>query len=333
MAAAAGVSTATVSRVLNNPALVRPALRERVQDALRTLGYVPHGAARALASNRTRVMGAIVPTLGVSIFANGVEALQDRLGEAGYGLLIANSQYDLEKEYQEIRALIERGVDGLVLVGNERLPESRALLRRAAIPYVVTYVSEAAEAAPAVGFDNFRSAYEIAAHLVDLGHRRFALATSPSGANDRIRARRQGILRCLADRGIETEPPVLELPYAMESGRDAVRRIVKDFPQVTALVCTTDFLAIGALAEARILGLAVPRDLSVAGFDDLEFAASLSPALTTVQVPAREIGRIAADRLVGALAGEAVETATVLPARVILRESTGAPRASALLAG
>jgi LacI family transcriptional regulator len=326
VAAAAGVSTATVSRVLNNPAIVRPALRERVQEALRALGYVPNAAARALASNRTRAIGAIVPTLGVSIFAQGVEAMQNALGEAGYGLLLANSQYDLEKEFVEIRTLVERGIDGLVLVGNERLPEARAFLRRAGVPCVVTYVAEAADDAPAVGIDNFRAAYDLAAHLVDLGHRAFAIVTSPSQTNDRIRARRRGLLQCLADRGVAGEIPVLEVPYAMEGGREALRGIAADHPQTTAILCTTDVLAIGALAEARALGLAVPEHLSITGFDDLEFASSLSPALTSVHVPAGEIGETAARRLLGLIAGESVVSATDLGARLVLRDSTAPPR-------
>lgn len=332
IAAAAGVSSATVSRVLNKPAIVRPELRARVQQALRTLGYVPHGAARALASKRTRSVGAVVPTLGTSIFARGVEALQNRLGEGGYGLLVANSQYDPEKELFETRALLERGIDGLVLVGNERLAETRALLRQYGIPVVVTYVSEAADGVPAVGLDSFEGTYALTRYLVDLGHRRFAIVTSPVANNDRIRARRDGIVTCLEHCDLRAGVPILELPYLMDSGKNAVRTVIAQAPDVTAIVCTTDVLAIGAIAEAKALGLDVPRDLSISGFDDLEFASYLDPSLTTVHVPAEEIGRIAADRVVGLMSDRPVPMTTDLAGKLVIRQSTGAPRAAGSLA-
>ncbi|MFC7395637.1 LacI family DNA-binding transcriptional regulator [Chelatococcus sp. GCM10030263] len=332
IAAAAGVSTATVSRVLNTPSIVRPELRERVQQALRTFGYVPHAAARALASRKTRSVGAIVPTLGTSIFARGVEALQNRLGEEGYGLLVANSQYDLERELFETRTLLERGIDGLVLVGNERVSEARALLRHYGIPVVVTYVSHAADDLPAIGLDGFQACYDLTRALIELGHRHFAVATSPFGTNDRIRARRHGMLTCLEQRGLRPPPDaVLEVPYTMEDGRRALRTLVARFPEITALVCTTDVLAIGAIAEAKVIGLDVPGDLSISGFDDLEFASYLDPPLTTVHVPAEEIGRLAAERLIGLIRGEEVAMSTDVPGRIVYRRSTAAPRAGGLL--
>jgi LacI family transcriptional regulator len=333
IAAAAGVSSATVSRVLNSPEMVRPELRERVQQALRTLGYVPHGVARALASKRTRSVGAIVPTLGTSIFARGVEALQNRLGEAGYGLLVANSQYDPEKELWETRTLLERGIDGLVLVGNERLSGARTLLRQYGIPVVATYVNEMADEVPAVGLDNYQGGYDLARHLIDLGHRNFAVVTSPAANNDRIRARKDGILSCLSHHGVSANQRLLfEMPYTMDSGKNAVRTLASAAADITALICTTDVIAIGAIAEAKALGLALPEDLSIAGFDDLEFASYLTPSLTTVHVPAEEIGRLAADRLIDLMNGTTVEMVTNLAASVVVRGSTGAPPKTGALA-
>ncbi|MFG1301581.1 substrate-binding domain-containing protein [Xanthobacter sp. V3C-3] len=333
IAAAAGVSTATVSRAINTPAMVRPELRARVQEALRQLGYVPDGAARALASRRSRSVGVLVPTLSTSIFARGVEALQNRLAEAGYSLLVANSQYDLDKELMEARVLLERGVDGLVLVGNERVSEARALLRQSGLPIVVTYVSDGADGLPAVGIDNFRLAYDLTRYLVDLGHRRFGVISSPFAANDRIRARRQGILTCLDHRNAMPEASaLLEVPYTMESGRQALRRVVEACPPMTALVCTTDVLAIGAIAEAKDLGLRVPEDLSIAGFDDLEFASYLDPPLTTVHVPTEQIGLRAAELLLGLMQSRPVESRTELEGELAIRRSTGAPRRSGELA-
>ncbi|MBN8988852.1 MAG: substrate-binding domain-containing protein [Rhizobiales bacterium] len=332
IAAAAGVSTATVSRVLNTPSMVRPELRERVQQALRTTGYVPHGAARALASRRTRSVGTVVPTLDTANFSRGVEALQNRLREKGYSLLVANSQYDLEKELWETRALLEHGIDGLVLVGNERLSDTRTLLRQYDIPVVVIYVSDPADKVPAVGMDNFQCSYDLTRYLIDLGHREFAVLTTPFTTNDRIRARRQGTLTCLEHRGLR--PPahaLIETPYAMENGRQAMRTLAARFPEITALICTTDVLAIGAMAEAKELGLNIPRDLSVVGFDDVEFASYVDPPLTTVHVPNEEIGRLAADRLFELMTGVAVDMATDIPGPLVIRRSAAAPRSAGTL--
>lgn len=332
IAVAAGVSTATVSRVLNTPSMVRPELRDRVQQALRQTGYVPHGAARALASRRTRSVGTVVPTLGTANFARGVEALQNRLGEKGYSLLVANSQYDLEKELWETRALLERGIDGLVLVGNERLSETRTLLRQYDIPVVVIYVGAAADDVPAVGMDNFQSSYELTRYLADLGHQQFGIVTSPFATNDRIRARRQGTLACLEHRGLRPSPDaIIEMPYTLGNGRLAMRALAESHPEITALICTTDVLALGAMAEARELGLSIPRDLSIVGFDDVEFASYVDPPLTTVHVPNEDIGRLAADRLFGLMNGKAVDMATDLPGPLVIRRSAAAPRSGGTL--
>src|ERR1035441_631059 len=130
----ANVSPATVSRVLNHPEIVRAELRDKVSRAIATLSYTRDSAGRALKSGRMRTIGAIVPTLGLSIFAEGVEAMQNRLSESGYTLLIANSQYDQRRELQEMQSLIERGVDGIALVGGSHGPELRALIRQAGVP-------------------------------------------------------------------------------------------------------------------------------------------------------------------------------------------------------
>lgn len=328
VAAAASVSIATVSRVLNTPELVTAELRERVLRASRTLGYVPHGAARALASNRTRSIGVVVPTLGAAVFARGVEALQNRLQEADYRLLVADSQYDFEKEYQEVRALVAHGVDGLVLVGNERLAATRTLLKQQGTPVVVTYVHESPEDHPAVGFNNFACAYEIARYMLGLGHRRFGVLSSPYANNDRVRARREGILRAIEDvgGGASLERAVT-LDYAMEEGRRGLREIVALAPETTCILCTTDVIAIGAHAEAQRLGLRVPEDLSIGGHDGLDFTSFLNPSLTTVEVPADRIGTLAGERMLELLAGApAAGQLTVLDAPLVVRQSTAPPR-------
>lgn len=322
----AGVSAATVSRVINSPEKVSPALRERVAAAVDELHYVPHGPARALASRRSRTVGAVVPTLGIAIFAQGVVALQRRLEAAGYTLLVANAEYDLDKEALAVRALIERGVDGLVLVGAKHAPGVYSLLANKRIPHVNTYNYGADDEDPCIGIDHARAAGRMAEYLLDLGHRSFGVITSPVRNNDRIADRLEGILAALARGGAPVPASrVLEVPYGIAEGRIALRTLMSGIERPTAVACTADALAIGALQECRAIGLRVPRDVSVSGFDDLELSMHMDPPLTTVQLPATEMGERAADYLLARIAGRSVPDHVELSASLIVRGSTGRP--------
>ena len=325
----AAVSAATVSRVLNHPEIVRPELRDKVTRAITELSYTRDSAARALKSGRMRTIGAIVPTLGLGIFAEGVEALQNRLSESGYTLFIANSQYDQRRELQELQSLIERGIDGIVLVGASHAPELRTLVQQAGVPVITTYVSKALGGIPAIGIDNQRATRELTQYLLSLGHVRFGAIANVPPSNDRSRARLDGIQKALSDAGIRLEPTqVIRADFSLAQGRSALRQLMSDHPDITAVICTTDTLAIGAMAEARKLGLEIPRRLSITGFDDVEIAAQVDPALTTISVPAAEIGRGAADYLINAIAGLPIPKSVQLPYRLIMRGST-APRRAA----
>ncbi len=322
----AGVSAATVSRAINSPEKVSTALRERVAAAVDTLHYVPNGPARALASRRSRTIGAVVPTLDIAIFASGVVALQNRLNAFGYTLLVANAEYDLEKEAKEVRALIERGVDGLVLVGNLHAPSVHKLLAQNRVPYVNTYSFDPGDSSPCIGFDNHGAAYRMVEYLLDLGHRHFGVITSPVRNNDRIAARRDGALAALAEHGVGAgRTAVLEVPYTIADGRTALRSLVETGRALTAVVCTADVLAIGALQECRVLGIRVPEAVSVSGFDDLDLAVHLEPPLTTVRAPASELGQKAADYLLTRIRGGTVPERVELNASLIVRGSTGPP--------
>jgi LacI family transcriptional regulator len=329
VAQAAEVSVATVSRVFNRPDLVTAALRARVHDAAERLGYVADGAARALASRRSRAIGAIVPTLDNPVFAACIDALQQRLDEHGFALLIASAGYDAARETREVRLLLERGVDGLMLVGAEHPAAAWALLdrRSPAVPVVVTWTSEPARGTVScIGFDNRAAAKRIVGHLLQLGHRRIAMIAGPTAGNDRAIARVAGVREALRATGIELGPPYLtERPYTVPDGHAATVALLSLPEPPTAIVCGNDHLALGALAGARSLGLCVPQDVSVCGFDDLDFAAYADPPLTTVRVPAAEMGQRAADYLAAAAAHLQPPSTALLEAPVMLRGSTGPP--------
>jgi LacI family transcriptional regulator len=329
----AGVSAASVSRVLNHPGKVSSGVRARVTQAMGELGYVRDGAARALASRQSLTIGHVVPTLGIGIFAAGVAALQRRLEEFGYQLLVAASDYDEAKEVRQVRALIERGVDGMALVGQRHAPEIYQLLQARKIPYVNTYQADRRSPHPSIGFDNRTGTFELTRHLIDLGHREFGIVTASPSLNDRIAARLKGVLDCLDDHDI---PPsarhVVEVTaQSIAEGRNAVRALIVGHPDLTAIYCTTDTLAIGALCECCALGIRVPEDLSIAGYSDLEIVSHLDPALSTVHIPAEQIGTRTADFLIDRIKGTTGPTTIELEAEIIIRRSTGPVRDAARL--
>ena len=317
----AKVSTATVSRALSLPQVVKPATLRRVQAAVEALGYVAHGAARALASRRTHTIGAVIPTLDNAIFANTTHALQRAFDAAGYTLLLASHEFDPAAEVRATRTLIQRGVDALVLLGTTHDPEVFRMITARRVPYVLTWAYDDSGRHPCVGFDNRAAAMTVAQHLLDLGHRRIAMIAGLTANNERARERVAGVKAALKSRGLSLVRRV-EKPFTLAAGREGLREVMAASPQPTAVVCGNDVLALGAIAEAQAQGLKLPRDLSVTGFDDMEIASLVTPALTTVHFPTQELGSRAAAHLLARLAGADVPQQTELPVKLVVREST-----------
>lgn len=328
VARAAGVSLATASRALSEPDLVRAGTRARVREAADLLGYVPHGAARALATRRSRTIGAVFPPVDNPIFAQATEALARELSAAGYTLLLASHDYSPEAELAAARALIERGVDGMVLVGLDRDPALYRMLEQASVPYEITWSIDPEGRHPCVGLGHRLASARITQHLLDLGHTQFAVIAGVTAHNDRARDRLAGVREALGARGIALPPErVVEAPFAVARGRAACARLLDAAPGFTALVCGNDPLAVGALLECAARGIAVPAALSITGFDDIDLAGELAPGLTTVRVPSAQIGRRAGTRLLARLAGEPVPRIEEVPAPLALRGTSGpAPR-------
>jgi LacI family transcriptional regulator len=326
VAAAAGVSTATVSRVLNTPQAVRETLRRQVETAVAQLGYVPHAGARAMMLRRSGTIGAVFPTVDNAIFAKAIDALQRRLSEAGLQLLIATSDYDPDAEMRQAVNLVARGADALALCGAGQRSELLEFLRQRGLPCVHVMTLLPADAPmTSVGFDNAGAMAQAVRYLIDLGHRRIAMLAGVTRDNDRASARVAGVRRALHDAGLKLPPQrLVERRYSIAAAREGLRELMAARPAPTAIVCGNDVLAFGALLEAQRLGIAVPQALSIVGFDDLELARQLQPALTTVRVPAEEMWRAAADRLIAALRGEAVQRATEIEVALVVRESTAA---------
>ena len=329
VARVARVSTATVSRALTQPDKVKAATAARIRQVVQTLGYVAHGAARALASRRTRTVGAVIPTLDHAIFANTTHALQKTLDEAGYTLLLACHEFDATAEVRMTQALIERGVDGLVLLGTSHHPSVFEMMETHRLPYVLTWALDASGRHPCVGFDNRAAAIRMTRYLLELGHREFAMISGITEGNERAGERLEGVREALAAAGLSLPPErVVEKPYTLPAGREGLREVLRAHPRPTAVVCGNDVLAIGALAECQAAGLAVPEQVSVTGFDDLEMAAVVAPGLTTVHFPTAELGAHAAQNLLARFAGREAPARTELAVELVVRGSAAPPAKS-----
>jgi LacI family transcriptional regulator len=324
VARAAGVSLSTASRALGDTDVVQEETRARVRQAAAMLGYLPHGAARALATQRSRTIGAVFPPVDNPIFASATQALAHELASRGYTLLLATHEYDPGGELAAARALLERGVDGLVLVGLDHDPELYRMLAQSDVPYELAWSLDAAGYQHCVGVPHRLASVKLTQHLLDLGHRELAAIAGSTARNDRARDRLAGTREALASHGLELPPErVIETSFSLGHGQRAMRDLLDRAPGFTAVVCGNDLLAIGALHECARRGIDVPRQMSVAGFDDIEMAAVAAPPLTTVRVPAADIGRLAAERMLARLAGEHVAPVEELRVELIVRESTG----------
>jgi LacI family transcriptional regulator len=331
VARAAGVSTATVSRALNQPDAVRPALREKVLAAVARMGYVPHAGARALTLRRSGTVGVVVPTIDNAIFARGLQAFQHTLAESGYHVLLAFSDYDPQQEDRQAQNLLARGVDALAFTGISQSPQLMARLAQRGLPWVHTGSFPAPEGVACVGFRNRDAMVRAVRYLLDLGHRRIAMLAGVTAHNDRAAERVSGVRDALAQAGLKLPGGLLrESPYAVEPARRAVRELLAQANPPTALLCGNDVLAYGALLECQALGVAVPEALSVVGFDDLDLSRHWQPGLTTMHVPTEVMWRLAAEHLLARLDGSAnAPVQREIDVELVVRGSTSPCRGTA----
>ena len=322
----AGVSTATVSRCLNSPDRVVEATRSRVMAAVHELGYSPNFGARALAAKRTNTIGAIIPTMDNAIFARGLQAFQEELGKSGITLLVASSSYQPDLEEEQIRTLVARGADGLLLIGHHRDPEIYQFLDRRGVPVLVSWAFDPNEEKMSIGFDNRAAMHELATKVIGLGHSKIGVVSAEQANNDRARERVSGVRQAMRDAGIDPQSlELVETEYSIENGKAAFRNLMTTKCRPTAVICGNDVLAVGALQMAHEMGLSVPQDVSITGFDDIELARVANPALTTVHVPHREMGRRAAEILTSMVNGTTAHKSTRLDTDVRLRDTLGPP--------
>jgi LacI family transcriptional regulator len=317
----AGVSPATVSRAISQPELLSPETLRRVRESANKLGYSPDAAARALASGRSMTIGAVIPTLDNAIFSRALQAMQVTLAAQGYQLLVASHDYNPIAEAGAVRTLISQGVDGLILVGAERAPETNELLQASRLPLVLTWKS--GSETPSVTVDNEAAGALAARHLLDLGHRRIGVITGKLEFNDRQKARLHGVRAALESVGIGLPISLVsEQATTLAGGRSGCSKLMELADRPTAIIGGIDLIAIGSIIEAQARGLSVPKDISIVGIDDLDMSAHVAPSLTTVHVPTAQIGTEAASKLVAILQDKGHEKSTKLPIELVVRKST-----------
>ena len=318
----AGVSLGSASRALSVPEQVKPSTLERVIRAVDQLGYVRNGPARALASRRTRTIAAIYPSLDNPIFAVSIQSLQRTLWDLGYQLLVASHDYRPEREFGLLRSFVERGVDAVVLVGTDHDDAVFELLGQYHLPYVQTWSVDEANRRPCVGFSYHDAAFKMAQAVLEHGHTEIAICPGQSYRNERVRARIAGTQAALQGAGLTLRPEwIIEQPFTLEGGRQAVRQVLGGPSRPTVLICGNDLIAIGAMSECREQGVVVPGELSITGSDDIELASMVEPKLTTVHVPKVEIGSLAAHRIVSLIEGSPAVEGSPLSTSVVLRDS------------
>lgn len=325
VARAAGTSTASVSRVLNAPEKVGPRIKKRVRAAIKKLGYTPNFGARALASRRTSTIGAVVPNIDNISFAQGLQAFQEELNRLGQTLLLAYSSYSASAEEKQIRSLLARGADAVLLIGYQRRAAILRFLAARRVPALAAWIYDAANPQPAVGFDNKKSMRMLAEDVLARGHANIGFISAHCESNDRAQGRAAGVREAMRARGLNPAAlKLIETAYSFGNGADAFTQLMAEPNRPTAVMCGNDVLAIGALHAAARMGLNVPDDVSITGFDDIELAEVTQPPLTTVHVPHEKMGALAAHTLVKMVKGE--QPASVeLETRLCIRKTLGAP--------
>ena len=292
----AEVAPITASRALNNPGRVSPEVLQKVTDAVRRTGYVPNLLAGGLASRRSKLIAAVVPTIVGPVFLQTVQSLTAALAQSGYQLMLGQSGYVDSREDALLEAIIGRRPDGIVLTGIMHSAEGRKRLLAAGIPVVETWDLTETPIDMLVGFSHVDVGREVAAFLHRKGRRRLAVV---AGDDERSKRRHDAFCRAAQALGLlDVQVVVVPAPTSLKSGRHALSELLKREGGVDAIFCSSDLLALGVIIEAQSRNIAVPTQLGVVGFGDLDFAADLDPALSTVRIDSAAIGRQAARFLV-----------------------------------
>ena len=305
----AGVAPITASRAVNTPDQVSEEVRKKVNDAIARTGYVPNILAGGLASSRSRLVAAVVPTISGPVFLQTVQSLTDALAERGYQLMLGQSGYVGSREDALLGAIIGRRPDGIVLTGIVHSADGRRRLLGSGIPVVETWDLTPTPIDMLVGFSHVDVGRAVAEFLHAKGRRRLAVV---AGDDERAKRRQEAFQAAARGLGLdEVRVVVVPAPTTLGSGRAALVELMRAAGTIDAVFCSSDLLALGLMTQAQATGIAVPEQIAIVGFGDLEFAADLHPALTTVHINGAAIGRQAAQFIMDRAEGRTVEQRVV----------------------
>lgn len=306
----AGVSPITASRALNTPEKVSDDVLNRVRNAVKRTGYVPNLIAGGLASSRSKLVAAIVPTIAGSVFLDMVQSLTEKLNDAGYQVMLGQSGYDNKREDSLLDAIIGRRPDGIVITGVMHSPRARKRLLASGIPIVETWDLTPTPINMLVGFSHEAIGSAVARYIHERGYRRPAVCT---GDDRRARRRAEAFTATAKRLFSRADVPIYwsRSPTSLKQGREGLSQLLQQHSGIDCVFCSSDLLALGVLTEAQARDISVPEALGVIGFGDLSFAAELHPPLTTVRVDGKGIGECAARFVLQRARGERVEQPVV----------------------
>lgn len=303
---------------MNGTKYVSPDTRDRVLAACQKLDYLPNPAARALSTNTTRTIATVIPTIEHSIYAKYIASVEQTLSEVGYSLVLAISNADQEEELLSVRKLLGMGAEAFILTGASHSDALIELLHRRSVPHVFTSVWRPNAGSPSIGYDNEALAAQAVQFIAGKGHRSIAVVHGPMTDSDRTQMRRAGAESIAID---GCKLTFFEAALSVAGGKEASIRLLSDKTAFTAVLCFSDVLAMGCYFGVQEAGLKIPDDLSVMGFDNLDWAPELVPSLTTINLPARRMGRLAASQLVNHLQSRTPIKSVLLDGEFIERNS------------
>ncbi|MES5097356.1 LacI family DNA-binding transcriptional regulator [Agrobacterium sp. BA1120] len=290
-----GVSAITVSRALREPGKVSNALRDQILNAIENMGYVPDLNARALASGTSAFIGVLLPSLSHPALSAVLSGIEARVRGTDYRIQYSNTHYDPEEEVKQLRAFAAQRPAGVIVAGTERLENLKTIVKEAGCPVVQTIDSSLKMEGIAVGIDHKQAAMAATRHMLSQGYRRFGILGC--GHDIRVRLRKSGYCEVMQQAGLFDESLIIwqDAPPSIHLGSRMIRRFIESRPDVDGVLCQSDDLALGVIFESQRLGMRVPEDFGICGYNDLDYAVSTEPPLTTVRVPRFDIGYKAAD--------------------------------------
>ena len=320
----ASVSVATVSRFVNDTGRVSNETAFRVRAAINELGFRPNAVARNLSKSHSRTLGVVIPSLNNPVFADAVAGINAEARSCGYTLMFTSTDYNLEDEVRTVSTLLDYRVDGLILtVADSNISLIPDMLKNAGVPYVLIYNQPSTYQHPTITVDNIGAGREVAQALIELGHERLGMVAGQFLASDRADARRDGFINGAAEHGLK-EPIVIEVDFVSPHLEKTLAPIYAERETApSALFCSNDLLAISVIGALGRLGLDVPKDVSVIGFDGIAVGTHLHPTLATVIQPSYEMGRVATRQLLDRLAGKDCPLTKILPHTLRIGESAG----------